>query len=527
MSPIPSEKAVWEDITDSEPEEEYFKKRNITPVGKEHRPRKSTLSSSIESGQICHSGIKSEVENRKLMLLTEFEGEKGKVTQMGIIHGRVANSSPYLRKSTCKRQSIEQMAKMPESNKDDPLDERARPVNDGRLSSIVEKRMVNELASTLSRQSQLKLSMLQFSDLVRTAFGLRCTAVESLASQYEMLGYTIHQYSSRTLRHPSALREALARIDADFIVLKAIESASSVSSRSGSMVRLLHDLFIEPLEDVLAASTSLKSVLQQMTILGHRFKFYQTLDVDWAQPLETNMDFFWRLQWLPPRKFAEVLTMDDSISLRQLNTRILCGKSPRPRRRVGVRWNALCRSVEECLVTDVGVGDAIERLANELEKKNNFFSLSAIVQGAVAGRSLHSLVRRFEYLIDSGANYKRSQDSTDLTPQLLNVFAAISSSQRGDLTLADRVLITSQLYPDEKTSRHISSRKREMGFSCPTPRNSKDDYKYHTPDESGAQPSLAPNMLYGLPGTALGQVQEEQPGGLAYKLWRFLLGGCL
>lgn len=61
-----------------------------------------------------------------------------------------------------------------------------------------------------------------------------------------------------------------------------------------------------------------------------------------------------------------------------------------------------------------------------------------------------------------------------MTRQLLNPFPAIKSSQRGDMRLADRVVLTSAFYVMDGDEPSIISRKRGMDYYSPAPRNSLD-----------------------------------------------------
>lgn len=108
---------------------------------------------------------------------------------------------------------------------------------------------------------------------------------------------------------------------------------------------------------------SLKGILQQLSVLRLRFQIYQSPNVDWARPFDTNTDYLWRIQWLRPDIFATNLTMEDYILLRQLNISVLTGTTSPVRNRINQRWNDLSRSVEECFAADLAVGLEIEKLA--------------------------------------------------------------------------------------------------------------------------------------------------------------------
>jgi hypothetical protein len=102
----------------------------------------------------------------------------------------------------------------------------------------------------------------------------------------------------------------------------------------------------------------------------------------------------------------------------------------------------------------------------------NYYSLSAIIQGAKNTGGLPRLVKKFDYLINPDYNYKSSQDPTDMTPQLPNPFAAESSYRRNDATLTDRFIWVTAVYL--MVHKSSSPRKGEMDYLPQTPRNSPD-----------------------------------------------------
>lgn len=103
---------------------------------------------------------------------------------------------------------------------------------------------------------------------------------------------------------------------------------------------------------------------------------------------------------------------------------------------------------------------------------SNYYSLSAIVQGAKSAGGLPRLVKKFHYLINPEYNYKSSQDPTDMTPQLPTPFVAQSSYRRNDATLTDRFIWVTAFYL--MAHNPSSLRKREMHYFSQTPRNSFD-----------------------------------------------------
>lgn len=71
----------------------------------------------------------------------------------------------------------------------------------------------------------------------------------------------------------------------------------------------------------------------------------------------------WRLQWLKLLVLAEHMSKEDHILMRQANVRSVAEEHSSAAHQLNQRWIELCRAVQECSATDVGVATEIEDLA--------------------------------------------------------------------------------------------------------------------------------------------------------------------
>lgn len=126
--------------------------------------------------------------------------------------------------------------------------------------------------------------------------------------------------------------------------------------------RLLELLIIQPLVQLLEASTSLKIILQRLAVLESRFTRYRTSDADWNAPFDTNTDFFGNIECQSLKVLAFYLTVEDLNILRRLNIQAM-GRESNPVRRANNRWGELCWTIHDCIAAKVGLTERIDRLA--------------------------------------------------------------------------------------------------------------------------------------------------------------------
>ena len=130
------------------------------------------------------------------------------------------------------------------------------------------------------------------------------------------------------------------------------------------------DFIVEPLQKLLKDTTrQLSDILEQLAILAIRFQhFYiEPVDIDWTQDFQTDVTFFEHLRHMSSLQLCNLMTGSDEELFRKLCRQDIIDNSEGIKNeriiKIGVRWNKLCRTVQECVIVDRQMGHSIGKLA--------------------------------------------------------------------------------------------------------------------------------------------------------------------
>ncbi len=130
------------------------------------------------------------------------------------------------------------------------------------------------------------------------------------------------------------------------------------------------DFIVEPLQKLLQDQTQqLTDILGQLAILAIRFQqgYLDVVDIDWTQELRTEVTFFKNLRHMSSLELCNLMTNSDELLFRTLCKQDIIdryeGIENANATEIGVRWDKLCRAVQECVLVDRQLGHSIAKLA--------------------------------------------------------------------------------------------------------------------------------------------------------------------
>ncbi len=130
------------------------------------------------------------------------------------------------------------------------------------------------------------------------------------------------------------------------------------------------DFIVEPLQKLLQDQTrQLTDILEQLAILAIRFqrRYLDAMDIDWTQELRTDVTFFENLRHMSSLQLCNLMTGSDEMLFRKLCKQDIIdhyeGIGNDRVTKVGVRWDNLCRAVQECVLVDRQLGHSVTKLA--------------------------------------------------------------------------------------------------------------------------------------------------------------------
>ncbi|KAJ5146596.1 uncharacterized protein N7515_001160 [Penicillium bovifimosum] len=230
------------------------------------------------------------------------------------------------------------------------------------------------IADTLSQQSSRIFQRIRFDEFVYEASGQSSEAIKSFRWQYNALSWRLFRWCIRKhdmMDRLSEVQQAMQRIAADPFILDTIKSTCLCVEEgrySEPELEQLSRLIIKPLQAGLRQPTSINDL--QLRILEFRFRGqYHGLDTNWQLPLDTqNNKLLQQFSQTEIPVVAESLSREDLALYRQLKLDAITRNYLKPnqvRHDLNVRWDHLCRSVEECTAAEAGIDMEIAHLAQE------------------------------------------------------------------------------------------------------------------------------------------------------------------